>query len=63
MIKLIIVLLLVSLITLLLSIPAFANPPTPACNELNVAHGRIHDPETRGEDQLHTLRLANHCSQ
>ncbi len=60
--KLIIVLILVSLVTLLLTIPAFANPPTPACNGLNVAHGRIHDSETQGEHQLHTLRLANHCS-
>jgi hypothetical protein len=59
--KLIIVLILVTLITLLLTIPAFANPPTPACNGLNVAHGKIHASDTRGEDQLHTLRIANHC--
>ena len=59
--KLIIVLILVTLIALLLTIPAFANPPTPACNGLNVAHGRIHDSETQGEHQLHTLREANHC--
>ncbi len=60
--KLIIVLILVSLIALLVAIPAFADPPTPACNGLDVAHGRIHGSGTQGELQLHDLRDANHCS-
>ena len=60
--KLIIVLIVVSLIALLAAIPAFANPPTPACNGLNVAHSQIHASGTQGELQLHDLRIANHCS-
>ena len=59
--KLIIVLILVSLMAMMFAIPALANPPTPACNGLNVAHGRIHASGTRGELRLHDLRAANHC--
>ncbi len=59
--KLIIVLILVSLTVLLFAIPAFANPPNPACNGLDVAHDRIHGSGTQGELQLHDLRTANHC--
>ncbi len=59
--KLIIVLIVVSLIALLIAVPAFANPPTPACNGLDVAHTQIHTSSTKGELQLHDLRLANHC--
>ena len=60
--KLIIVLILVSLIALLVAIPAFANAPTPACNGLDVAHEQVHGSMTKGELQLHDLRGANHCS-
>ena len=59
--KLIIILILVSLIAVLVAIPAFANPPAPACNGLDVAHDRIHSSGTQGEYQLHDLRVANHC--
>ncbi len=59
--KLIIVIILVSLIALLAAIPAFANPPAPACNGLNVAHSKIHASGTQGELQLHDLRAAKHC--
>ncbi len=59
--KLIIVFILVSLIALLVAIPAFANPPTPACNGLDVAHEKIHGSGTQGELQLHDLRIAKHC--
>ena len=59
--KVIIVLILVSLIAMLVAIPAFANAPTPACNGLNVAHEQIHSSGTQGELQLHDLRAANHC--
>ena len=59
--KLIIVLIVVSLIALLVAIPAFANPPTPACNGLDVAHEQIHGTGTQAEYQLHTLREVNHC--
>ncbi len=59
--KLIIVLIVVSLIALLIAIPAFANPATPACNGLDVAHARIHSSGTQGELQLHDLRIAKHC--
>ena len=59
--KLIIILIIVSLMTLLIAIPAFANPPTPACNGLDRAHTQIHASGTEGELQLHDLRLANHC--
>ena len=40
---------------------AFADPPTSACNGLDVAHGRIHSTGTQGELMLHSLRVANHC--
>ena len=59
--KLIIVLFVVSLMVMMFAIPAFADAPTPACNGLDVAHGRIHDSKTQGELQLHDLRVANHC--
>ena len=59
--KLIIVLFVVLLIAMVVAIPAFANPPNPACNGLDVAHDRIHDSGTQGELQLHDLRTANHC--
>ncbi len=59
--KLIILLIVISLITLLVAIPAFANPPTPACNGLDVAHARIHGSGTQGELKLHDLRAAKHC--
>lgn len=59
--KLIIVIILVSLIALVVAIPAFAEPPTQACNGLNVAHSQIHASGTQGELQLHDLRIANHC--
>ena len=60
--KLTIVLIVVLLLTMAFAVPAFANPPEPACNGLNVAHGRIHSSGTQGELQLHDLRTANHCS-
>jgi hypothetical protein len=60
--RLIIVLLVVMMIALLITIPAFANPPNPACNGLDVAHDRIHGSLTQGELQLHNLRAENHCS-
>ncbi len=60
--KLIIVLIVVLLIAMVVAVPAFANSPTPACNGLDVAHGRIHASGTQGELQLHDLRAANHCS-
>ncbi len=59
--KLIIVLFVVSLIAMMLAIPAFANPPNPACNGLDVAHSGIHSSGTQGEMRLHDLRAANHC--
>jgi hypothetical protein len=59
--KLIIVLFVVSLMVMMFAIPAFANPATPACNGLDVAHSRIHASGTQGELQLHDLRIANHC--
>ncbi len=59
--KVIIVLILVSLIAMLVAIPAFANPPTPACNGLDEAHENIHASGTQGELQLHDLRVSNHC--
>ena len=59
--KLIIVLFVVLLIAMVVAIPAFANPPTPACNGLDVAHAGIHGSGTQGEVQLHDLRIAKHC--
>ncbi len=43
---------------------ALAEPPTPACNGLDVAHGKIHSSGTQGEMTLHVLRDHNHlhCS-
>ena len=41
---------------------ALANPPTPACNGIVVAHGQIHGTGTQGELSLHDLRDANHCT-
>ena len=41
---------------------ASANPPTAACNGLNVAHSQIHADGTQGELALHDLRADNHCS-
>ncbi len=41
--------------------PAFADPPTPACNGLDVAHSQVHSSGTQGEQILHDLRPANHC--
>ena len=59
--KLIIVLFVVLLVAMMVAIPAFANPSTPACNGLDVAHSEIHEDGTQGELQLHDLRAANHC--
>lgn len=59
--KLIILVIVISMMALLFAVPAFANPPTPACKGLDVAHDQIHDSATQGELQLHALRDANHC--
>ncbi len=40
---------------------ALADPATPACNGLDVAHPQIHGSGTQGELQLHDLRPDNHC--
>ena len=59
--KLIILLLVISMMALVLAVPAFANAPSPACNGLDVAHDQTHGSSTQGELQLHALRDANHC--
>ena len=60
--KLTIVLIVVLLLTMAFAVPAFASPPTPACNGLDVAHGQIHDSGIPANaNALHDLRVANHC--
>lgn len=59
--KIILALVSATLLLVVTAAAAFANPPTPACNGLDVAHGRIHSSGTQGELTLHDLRAANHC--
>ena len=59
--KLIILLIVISMMALLFTVPAFADAPTPACSGLDVAHDQIHGSATQGELQLHALRDAKHC--
>lgn len=59
--KIILALVSATLLLVVTAAVAFANPPTPACNGLDVAHGRIHSSGTQGELTLHDLRAANHC--
>ncbi len=51
-----------ALLLLAASAVAFAGPPTPACNGLDVAHSQVHSSGTQGELTMHDLRVANHCS-
>ena len=44
-----------------MALPAAANPPTAACNGLDVAHSQTHGSATNAELKHHDLRLANHC--
>ena len=50
------------LLALSTAVVAFANPPTPACNGLDVAHHQTHGSGTQGELTLHSLRTGNHCA-
>ena len=61
--KLIIVLMVSLMLSLATAATVFADPPTPACNGLDVAHGQIHSSGTQAESMLHDLRGAsqNHC--
>ena len=58
--KIIIALVTASLLVLAMVSTALANPPTPACNGLDVAHGQVHSSGTQGELTLHGLRDENH---
>jgi hypothetical protein len=60
--KLMIILIVVLLVAFTVVGVAFANPPEPACNGLDVAHAKIHGSGTQGELTLHDLRIANHCA-
>ena len=50
-----------ALLLLAASAVAFAAPPTPGCNGLDVAHSQVHSSGTQGELTLHDLRPAKHC--
>ena len=59
--KVLIALTAATLLTMSTLAVAFASPPGPACNGLDVAHAQIHASGTQGEMTLHHLRTANHC--
>lgn len=44
-----------ALLLLAASAVAFAAPPTPGCNGLDVAHSQVHSSGTQGELTLHDL--------
>ncbi len=50
-----------ALLLLAASAVAFANPPRPACNGLDVAHSQVHGTGSQQELTLHDLRAGNHC--
>ena len=59
--KIILALISATLLLVVTAVVAFANPPTSACNGLDVAHDLIHGSGTQGELTLHDLRVAKHC--